>query len=62
VKDMTYHIKKISVLIIFVSFVFSACAGITWEENQKAIIGGVGGATAGGLIASASDAPRLIEE
>ena len=35
---------------------FSACAGITWEENQKAIIGGVGGATAGGLIASAFDA------
>ena len=35
---------------------FSACASNTWEENQKAIIGGVGGAAAGGLIASAFDA------
>ena len=53
---MNYHIKKISVFIICVSFLLSACSGITWEKNQKAIIGGVGGATAGGLIASAFDA------
>lgn len=33
----------------------SACATASWQENQKAIIGGVGGATAGGLIASAID-------
>lgn len=33
-------------------FVFG-CASTSWQENQKAIIGGVGGAAAGGLIASA---------
>jgi len=33
----------------------SACATTSWQENQKAIIGSVGGATAGGLIASAID-------
>lgn len=53
---MENHIKKISILIIFISFIFSACASNTWEENQKAIIGGAGGAVAGGLIASAFDA------
>jgi len=53
---MTNHIKKISILIVLISFVFSACASNTWEENQKAIIGGAGGAAAGGLIASAFDA------
>jgi surface antigen len=53
---MTNHIKRISILIVLISFIFSACASNTWEENQKAIIGGAGGATAGGLIASAFDA------
>jgi surface antigen len=53
---MKNHIKKISILIVLFSFVFSACASNTWEENKKAIIGGVGGAAAGGLIASAFDA------
>lgn len=43
-------------MIVLISFIFSACAGNTWQENQKAIIGGAGGATAGGLIASALDA------
>ena len=53
---MKNHIKKISILIVLVAFIFSACASNSWEENQKAIIGGAGGATAGGLIASALDA------
>jgi len=53
---MTNHIKKISIFIVLISFIFSACASNTWEENQKAIIGGVGGAAAGGLIASAFNA------
>ena len=53
---MTNHIKIISVLIVLISFVISACASNDWKENQKAIIGGAGGAVAGGLIASALDA------
>ena len=53
---MTTVYQKISTIIILLSFVLSACASSTWEENQKAIIGGVGGATAGGLIAAAFDA------
>jgi len=53
---MTNPLKKISIFIVLLSLVFSACAGNTWEENQKAIIGGAGGAAAGGLIASAFDA------
>ena len=53
---MTNHIKKMSIFIVLISFIFSACASNTWEENQKAIIGGVGGAAAGGLIASAFNA------
>ncbi len=53
---MTNHIKKISIFIVLMMFVFSACASNTWNENQKAIIGGAGGAAAGGLIASAFDA------
>jgi len=53
---MTNHIKGISILIVLISFIFSACASNTWEENQKAIIGGAGGAAAGGLIASAFNA------
>jgi surface antigen len=56
VKNMTVAFQKISTLILLVSFVLSACASATWQENQKAIIGGVGGATAGGLIAAAFDA------
>ncbi len=53
---MTNPIKKISIFIVLTAFIFSACASNTWEENQKAIIGGAGGAAAGGLIASAFDA------
>ena len=53
---MTNHIKKISIFLVFISVIFSSCASNTWEENQKAIIGGAGGAAAGGLIASAFDA------
>ena len=44
---MTILTKKIILPILFISFVLSACAGTTWEENQKAIIGGAGGAAAG---------------
>lgn len=47
---------RISILIVIISLIFLACASNTWEENQKAIIGGTGGAIAGGLIASALDA------
>ena len=43
---MTNHIKKVSIFIVLISFVYSACASNTWEENQKAIIGGAGGAAA----------------
>ena len=53
---MASNNKKISILIVLVSFVISACASNTWNDNQKAIIGGVGGAAAGGLIASAFNA------
>lgn len=53
---MTYLPKIKSILIVFIFFVLSACSSTTWNENQKAIIGGVGGAAAGGLIASAFDA------
>lgn len=53
---MTIYLRKITILILFISLVLSACASSTWQENQKAIIGGVGGAAAGGLIASAFDA------
>ena len=48
--------RKISMLIIAIVFLLSACASNSWKENQKAIIGGVGGAAAGGLIASAFNA------
>ena len=53
---MTHHMKIISMFIVIIAVVFSSCASNTWEENQKAIIGGAGGAVAGGLIASAFDA------
>lgn len=53
---MKYSYKNISTLIVVSLFLFSACAGTNWDENQKTIIGGVGGAAAGGLIASALDA------
>ena len=53
---MTNQIKQISILIVLISFVLLACASNDWQENQKAIIGGAGGAVAGGLIASALDA------
>ena len=53
---MKIHFKKISKIVVFSLFLLSACAGNNWDENQKTIIGGVGGAAAGGLIASAFDA------
>lgn len=53
---MSMTVKKIITLILFTVFILSACASNTWQENQKAIIGGAGGAVAGGLIASALDA------
>ena len=53
---MTNHIKNISIVTFLIPFVFLACASNSLENNQKAIIGGVGGAAAGGLIASALDA------
>jgi len=48
--------KKIYIFLVLLPFVLTACAGTTWEGNQKAIVGGVGGAAAGGLIASALSA------
>lgn len=42
--------------MVVISLLISGCAGNNWNENQKAIIGGAGGAAAGGLIASALDA------
>ena len=53
---MTYPLKRISILMMIIACMFPACAGTTWNENQKSIIGGVGGAAAGGLIASALNA------
>ncbi len=53
---MTDHIKNIFIVIFLIPIVFLACASNSFENNQKAIIGGVGGAAAGGLIASAFDA------
>jgi len=53
---MTSPIKNIFIVIFLVPFVFWACASNSFETNQKAIIGGIGGAAAGGLIASAFDA------
>ena len=53
---MKKYIKNISTVIFLIPFVFFACASNSYENNQKAIIGGVGGATAGALIASAFDA------
>jgi surface antigen len=48
--------KNVLILIIAISLLSTGCAGNNWNENQKAIIGGAGGAAAGGLIASALDA------
>ncbi len=53
---MKIQFKILAVLLSAGLFLLSACAGNNWNENQKAIIGGVGGAAAGGLIASAFDA------
>ena len=53
---MKIYIKNISAIILLIPFVFFACASSSFENNEKAIIGGVGGATAGALIASAFDA------
>ena len=56
VKLMKNNIKNISAIIFLIPFVFLSCAGNSRENNHKAIIGGVGGAAAGGLMASASGA------
>ena len=48
--------KNVLIMMIAISLLSSSCAGNNWNENQKAIIGGAGGAAAGGLIASALDA------
>jgi surface antigen len=54
VKDQMKISNYNRLLIFFVLlFLLSGCATATWQENKKAIIGGVGGAAAGGLIASA---------
>lgn len=53
---MTQYIKNQSIFVFLIPFVLLACASNSYETNQKAIIGGVGGAAAGGLIASALDA------
>ncbi len=53
---MKIYYKKISTLIIFGTYLLSGCVSTNWDENQKTIIGGIGGAAAGGLIASAFDA------
>ena len=48
--------KIVLIMMIAISLLSFSCAGTNWNENQKAIIGGAGGAAAGGLIASALDA------
>ena len=53
---MKKYTNKIFILIFLIPFVLSACASTTWEDNQKTVVGGVGGAAAGGLIASAFNA------
>ena len=53
---MKKYTNKIFILIFLIPFMLSACASTTWEDNQKTIVGGVGGAAAGGLIASALSA------
>ena len=50
---MTKYTKNQFIVIFLIPFVFLSCASNSFETNQKAIIGGVGGAAAGGLIASA---------
>ncbi len=50
-------------LIALLAVVFASCAGMseTYKENPKAILGGMGGAAGGGLIAAAAGAnPALI--
>jgi surface antigen len=43
-------------LQIVLLFLLSGCATTTWQQNKKAIIVGLGGAAAGGLIAPALEA------
>jgi surface antigen len=49
--------KKLLAMTILMSFVLAGCAGTPegeWaEQHKKALIGGMGGAAAGGLIAAA---------
>ena len=56
VETMANQIKNQPIVIFLIPFVLLACASNSFETNQKAIIGGIGGAAAGGLIASAFDA------
>ena len=48
--------NDVLIMMVAISLLSSGCAGNNWNENQKAIIGGAGGAAAGGLIASVLDA------
>lgn len=51
-------VSYMNILIVFLILflLLTGCANTTWQENKKTIIGGVGGAAAGGLLASAFDA------
>jgi surface antigen len=43
--------KKILILTVLMPFMFAACATTQEGQNTKAIVGGFGGAAAGGLLA-----------
>jgi surface antigen len=43
--------KKFLILVILMPFLFAACATTQEGQNTKTIIGGLGGAAAGGLLA-----------
>ena len=43
--------KKFLILAILMPFMFAACATTQEGQNTKAIVGGIGGAAAGGLLA-----------
>jgi surface antigen len=51
----TATLKTAAAASMIVMFTLS-CAGTSWQEKEKTIIGGTGGAVAGGLIAHALDA------
>ena len=47
---MTVATKRIGILVILLAFVLAGCE--TTQPGQKAVIGGLGGATVGGLLAA----------